>query len=336
MTLVADTQPETSPPESDGAEALPTPIAIRGAALRALVRDIMEQREITQADLAAEIDYSASTVNLWLKNRYGGDVEAVEAELGKWVARNADDEQLGAAAEANVFVETPSARAYFGVLRYAQSTGRLGLIYGGSGDGKTTACKEYAAQRPNVWISRAAPSNGGLFYAIRQIASDLDVMKPGRGAAEMSEAIIAKLTNSKGLLIVDEADFLSPAALEQLRYIHDVTKVGMVFVGNYEVYAQLRGGGKREVALARIYSRLGKSQMSSCGPGDVEAVAKSLGVTARDQLAALRRIAERPGHLGNVVQAIRQAQRVAKKMGQPLAAEHIELAWVSLGAARSS
>lgn len=331
---MTNTQPASAPGGDDA--PLPQPVAIRGSALRALVRDIMDQRGITQADLAAEIDYSPSTVNLWLKDRYNGDREAVEAELGKWVARNADDDQIGAAAEANPFVETPSARSYFDVLRYAQSTGRLGLIYGSSGDGKTTACKEYAAQRPNVFITRAAPSNSGLFYAIRSIAQDLDVAKPGRGASELSDAIIAKLAPSKGLLIIDEADFLSPAAVEQLRYIHDVTKIGMVFVGNYELYAQLKGNGKREVALARIYSRLGKSQLSNCRPGDVDALAKSLGVTARDQVAKLRAIAERPGHLGNVVQAARQAQRVARKMGQPLSVEHIELAWASLGAARSS
>src|ERR1035437_1267786 len=47
-----------------------------------------------------------------------------------------------------------------------------------------------------------------------------------------------------GLLVIDEAQHLSVAALDQIRSIHDATDLGIALVGNQQVYARLTGGNR--------------------------------------------------------------------------------------------
>lgn len=318
----------------EGGPAIPANAPLTGDVLRERVKDLIDAGGLTQAETALQAGISSSALNQWLHAKYRGDVGAVEAKLAKWVALTADQNAatggLGAAGD-NRFVETPTSKGYVATLRYAQTMAKFGVIYGESGDGKTKAVQHYAAIRNNVFVCTCAPSDRALYPFIKRLAKALKVYGAGSGPSELTDAIVEKLRPTKGLLIVDEADHLEIEPIEQLRYIHDQAGVGVVLVGNAEVYAQLTGG-TRKPALARLYSRLGKRQRSQCVAADVETVAKSLGVEARDQLAFLKEIAKAPGHLRNVVQAIQQGAIRAAGKGEALSVDHLETAWANLGA----
>jgi len=313
------------------ADALPA-ARPSGDTLRELARDIMEAQALTQSEAATQIGRSASALNQWLQNKYKGDVAAFEADVVKWVARNADSAALGNSAGSEPpFAETPSAKAYIATLRYAQTMGKFGVIYGESGNGKTRAIVRYAAIRPNVFVCTAAPSDRTLYPFLKRLARAVRVSNPGTGPAEITDSIIDKVAPARGLIVVDEADWLDIVPIEQLRYIHDRTGIGVVLAGNDEVYAQLTGG-TRKPALARLYSRVGKRQRASCLPADVEAIARGMGVESREEIAYLKEIARRPGHLRNVVQVVQQGAIRAAGKSEKLTRDHLELAWTNLGA----
>ncbi|EIR0837406.1 AAA family ATPase, partial [Salmonella enterica] len=68
----------------------------------------------------------------------------------------------------------------------------------------------------------------------------------------LSRAIRRKLTGTKGLVIVDEADHLAIDGLEQLRAIQDATGVGMVLIGNPQGLSR----ASRHNDLVRLFSRI--------------------------------------------------------------------------------
>lgn len=308
------------------------PGAPTGDALRELVKDVMEQHDLKQDATAREIGRSASALNQWLSGKYKGDVTAVEADIQKWLARRADTAAFGPGLRAEPrFVETPAAKAYLSTLRYTQSGGNFGLIYGASGAGKTRAVKHYATIRPNVWVLTASPADKTLVPFLKRLARAIGIGDPGNGASEITDAIIAKVQGTGGLIVVDEADHVDLTAIEQLRFIHDQTRIGVVLVGNDVIYTNISGGTRR-AEFARLYSRVGKRQRAFCTREDIEAVARSMAIAGREEIAFLKSIGLRSGALRNVIQVIQQAAIRAAGKGEDLSKDHLELAWNNLGA----
>lgn len=303
-----------------------------GDALRQAVRDAIEDRGLTQDSVGREIGRSGSAVNQWLHGKYKGDVAAIDADMQKWLARNADADALGAHAGGPAqFVETNSAKAYIATFRYAQSMGTFGVLYGTSGTGKSEAAKHYAAIRTGVRIMTASPAERTLVPFLKRLARYCGIARPVSAASDLTDAIIDKVKGSRGLIIIDEADHVDVTPVEQLRYIHDQTGIGAVLIGNDTVYSQLTGGA-RVTELARIYSRIGKRQRATCLPADIDAIAKSCGITGRAEINFLRQIGSKPGHLRNVVQVIRQAGIRAAGKDAALSLDDLGTAWTNLGA----
>ncbi len=312
---------------SGGVAGMPT-----GDALREAVKDLMERHDLRQEAAAREIGRSASALNQWLSGKYKGDVSAVEGDIQKWLARRADTVALGADPRREPrFAETGSAKAYLSTLRYTQAGGNFGLIYGQSGAGKTRAVKHYATTRTNVWVLTVSPAEKTLVPFLKRLARAIGIANAGSGASEITDAIIAKVTGTGGLIVVDEADHLNLLAVEQLRYIHDQTRIGVVLVGNDVVYTQI-SGGTRQAEFARLFSRVGKRQRAMCTAADIDAVAREMGIAGRDELAFLKGIGQRSGALRNVVQVVQQASIRAAGKGETLSREHLEMAWSNLGA----
>lgn len=315
----ADSNPGGAlPPESEKPEDL-----------REMVRVVAAEQDLSQSQIANQIGCSGSVLSQWLNGKYPGDVAGLEARVAKWVARYRSvveaQRALGAAGEFR-FIETISARAYLKALEYAHSLGSMVLIYGASGDGKSTAARQFAATRTNVFVCECRPSGTALYFAIKRVAQTLGVHSEGFGTSDLSDRITKKLRDSQGLLIVDEADHLSPAAIEELRRIHDESGAGIALIGNYSVYSRMVKDKQME-SLARVYSRLGRRVQSTTLPGDVEAIARGLGIVARDQLAYLKGLAQEPGHLRNVVQVVRQARIRAASRSEEQGVEHLQKAW---------
>jgi DNA transposition AAA+ family ATPase len=155
----------------------------------------------------------------------------------------------------------------------------IGLCHGPPGVGKTLSARHYArwdAVEPVVrdaWDRAPTPAFPGfaacraLFYTVsmtttpKRLETDLNRLLSGLNLALARalhpglETVDVLLTHGAQpqlaeLLIVDEADRLKFAVLEQLRHVYDQRGVGLVLIG-------MPGLEKRLARYAQLYSRVG-------------------------------------------------------------------------------
>ncbi len=302
------------------------------AELREQITTIMStDKALSQSVVAKETGISGATLSQWLGATYKGNNEAVETKLRIWMeahnARVAAGDQLP---EAPSYVDTPTASRVIAALSYAQIAGDIAVGYGAAGLGKTTACEQYQASRPNVWIATMTPASSGVVTALEEICDAMGVTDGG-GARRMSRAITKRVTGTHGLLVIDEAQHLSVPALDQIRSIHDATGIGIALVGNEGVYARM-AGGRNAAQLDRLFSRIGKRlALKKSSDADIKALVKAWGITDAKCMPTLLEIARRPGALRALTKTLRLASMQAAAEGRPICCQDVRAAARELG-----
>ena len=298
-----------------------------------IVAVMASDRAITQAQLAREIGVSGSVVNQWLKGNYPGDNEAVAGKIRMWLDTRRDrqhaTDRMPAAPD---FVQTPIAARVIGALSYAQTAGDIACVYGAAGLGKTEAIEHYARVSLNVWHVHMRASTAGVVPALEEICATLQLAEQG-GAARLSRAILRRLRGTGGLLVIDEAQHLSVAALDEIRAFHDSTGIGIALVGNEKLYASMTGGN-RAANLDRLYSRIGKRlSLSRASDTDASLLIKAWGIDDAKCRQALLEIARRPGALRAMTKVLRLAAMYALAEQTTMSYAHIARAGRELGGA---
>ena len=226
-------------------------------ALREQIASTMSIHSVSQSKVSKEAGISGATLSQWLAGTYKGNNETIDGKLRIWLeahnARVAAGDQLPEAPE---YVDTPTSSRVIATLGYAQVAGDIATVYGLAGLGKTTSCLQYREAHPNVWIATMSPACAGVVTALEEICDALGLAEFS-GARRMSREIAKRVRDTHGLLIIDEAQHLSVAALDQIRSIHDATGIGIALVGNEGVYARM-AGGRNAAQLDRLFSRVGK------------------------------------------------------------------------------
>ena len=163
-----------------------------------------------------------------------------------------------------------------------------------------------------------------------EVCFALGMKNPPASAARMQREIIRRISDTGGLLIVDEAQHLSVQALDSLRSLHDATGIGLALSGNEAIYASMTGGN-RAPYLDRLFSRIGKRvKLARATKHDVMALAVSMGVSIEDKKALdfLVEIGNKAGALRSVVKVLRLAAMMAA--GSEPEFSHIQSAWKDL------
>lgn len=307
-----------------------------GPELRDRVRAMMDSdKRLTQARIAKESGLSGTTISQWLSGTYPGDMAAVEAKVARWIdttaAQRATQDSLPVAP---TYVATPSAEKVIGALRYAQVAGDIAVVYGGAGLGKTTGITRYATAAPNVWVATMTPASASVVTALEEIADAVGLGgHNGGGAAKLHRGIVRRMTNTNGLLVIDEAQHLSTAALDQIRSIHDATGIGIAFVGNEQVYARMTGGN-RAAYLDRLFSRIGKKvRLLRTTEADIHKLIEAWGIEEKACRTQLVEIALKPGGLRGLTKVLRLASMYAAAQNRSLCCDDVRAAWRELGGA---
>ncbi|MCE8004259.1 AAA family ATPase [Billgrantia ethanolica] len=296
--------------------------------LLAEVRQVMKSEGLSQSQVSSQSGVSKTRLNHWLAEKYTGSIAPIETDLKRWLESrraNADlQERLPGAPE---WVETPSARSVISALAFAQMAEAVSVVYGGAGVGKTLAIRQYREQAPNVWVVTATPASSAPGSILTRIAQVLGIR--ASGAVHVVEAnIIERLRDTRGLLVIDEAQHLTSRALDAVRSLHDAAGVGLALVGNEVVYAQLTGGS-RSVGFAQLFSRIAKRvRLSRPQASDIDALLDAWSIASADARRVCHEIGRRPGALRGLSQTLRLASLFAS--GQP-GTEHIRAAWKDLG-----
>ena len=194
-------------------------------ALIAQAQAWMVERKYTQAALGRLARVAASTLNQILNGGYitspSKQLAAVESAM-----KHADDtsEDTLAAVETSVYKLGQTCCAM------ARRNRNFAVFSGFVGTGKTFAVKHYAATHGNTHLIEATPT-----MTPQSLIKDLSVRIAGfsgKGSiADRFDAVVAALRNTDSLLIVDEAETLTPHQLHTLRRLRDLANVGILLVG---------------------------------------------------------------------------------------------------------
>ncbi|SFI91049.1 AAA family ATPase [Brevibacillus centrosporus] len=213
------------------------------------IKDHMEKTGMSQSGVARALGISPAALSQFLKETYPSPHKL----FGKIRAFLTVDEAREVAPQKPDFVHTSQSQAVLDIITYCHVANVLGIVYGDAGIGKTEAIREYARNHPEAVVITMSPAFGTTKGVTEKLAKALKVQE-GRSIRRMYEEINEKLVESGRVIIVDEAQHLPLKALDHLRSIADESGVGLVLIGNEEVYTRMTGRG--EAAFAQLFSRI--------------------------------------------------------------------------------
>lgn len=296
-----------------------------------LVKSTMEAGGVSLTATARELGVSPAALSRWLRGKYAGDVGALDERARRWMASRAvKAERAAVMVQAPEWVDTPTALSVMSSLMLAHYTPTMAVVYGGAGMGKTAACRRYRDTNNNVFLVTMNPAvanslTGALEMILGELRARPAVSRPNRLFAQVTE----RLAGTSGLLIIDEAQALSPRALETVRAIYDETNVGLALVGGELVYSRMTGG-VRAAHFAQLFSRVGvQKHLLRPTSRDVEALAAAMGVKGGKEREFLRQVSARPGALREVALTCQLAAQIAvgEEKGVAVTVDHLRAAY---------
>lgn len=295
--------------------------------LRQFLPGFLTEAGLSQERAGKEAGISGSALNQWMQSKYKGDNAAIADKLLIWLASRERKSATTATVSEYGYIETDTSGRIIAAITFAQSVGDFVVILSGAGCGKTFTIKHYSTLNPNVWVVTMRPDTSGVAAALEEIGEVMGI-RNGR-ANRLSRDICKRVEGTGGLLVIDEAQHLTVAAIEAIRSIHDATEIGVVLSGNESVYARLTGGA-RAANCAQLFSRIGKRlRLTKPTKHDVSALAARYGITEGKELSILIGISQKPGALRGMVKTLRLAVMFAG--GSVPTHEHIAAAWRDLG-----
>ena len=285
------------------------------------------------AQIAPETGVNYTTLAAWSKDNYAGNNDRIARQINAWLTtREAQDRAKSTMRAAPPFTMTPTASRIWEVLEYGQTMPDMVLICADPGVGKTISINAYAASASNVWVMTAQPVHETLGSVMTLLARTLRIEWIARASAQ-SHMIQQRLTGSKGLLIIDEAQFLSSLLRDQIRStVFDGAGIGVAFVGSEDLRAQHsreRMNGKNAQLFSRIGLRFTRSKPLK---GDVNTLLDAWGVDDDNARSACLGIAMKPGANRAMSKVLVLACSMADARGDEAPnAGDVETAWQQLG-----
>ena len=201
------------------------------------LRSYMDEMGKSQSALARALGVSKATLNLYLQNKYVGDVNALNDKVRAFL--DLAKKRVDTAKLHIEFVETNTAKQMLSFLGMTHVLGQLGIMYGDAGMGKTTCLKAY--QRANSACVLIEPDT--TFTAkvlLQELCRVLRLPEKGN-MHDLMARVVDCLKDSERLIMVDEAELLPLRALETLRRVHDKAGCAVVLAGMPKLLLNLKG-----------------------------------------------------------------------------------------------
>ena len=318
MQVVNFEKNEVAGPEPGG--ALDTPEIL------AAVRELLQSGDISQSKLAREAGSSSSYISQWIAEKLPQQyVPSLERKLVIWWEnRSVRIRTKSLLPDAPKFVDIPTSRKIMQQLEWAQMAQDVSMVYSGAGYGKSTAAQEYKDTHANVWIVEMKQDCSRERPCLEEIAlvigGCLEETGKSQSSAEIRRQICQRIKNTRGLLIIDAAQFLSCQALQEVRGIYTSTGVGLALMGNEELYVKAR-------KVSSVWSRIGQAlNLEDLCAADIEGLAAAYQVSGKAELKKLESLATREGGLRRVVKALRKSAMIARKKKETCTLKHLESA----------
>jgi hypothetical protein len=281
--------------------------------LRDRLKAHKEALGLSWGDLGKITGVPQGTLSGWVPGTYNNgkiyDNQEIPGRVHRFFLSLAEKSALEAAMPSEPdFQATTSSGRMMTVLALSQ-LGDMGLISTPPGVGKTASVRQYAATRNQVFVCTASPASRGVNTMLSAILGAMGERDAKGTPQGLSARIRNRVREASALIVVDEAQHLSPQALEELRSIHDDTGCGVALVGDERLAATLK-------AYPQLYSRLGvrHSQPRPLAE-DVTAIAAGWGVMHGAELAFLHEIARKGGGIRTLTKTLKLAVRAARAGG---------------------
>ena len=235
------------------------------------------------------------------------------------------------------FVLTPTARKIWQICDLAVDSNRIASIYGKSQTGKTTALLEYKRvhNHGSTKYIRIEPSSG-IHEMMRQIGREC-ALSPKTSYDKLKDRVVRAIDRNT-LIIVDEIHELTftyrqrskLSCVEVLRWLHDVTRCGMVICGT-NIWRDELKEGKDKLLLEQMERRgVFKHQLKSEPTrADLKAIFKkafNLDWPTGEAAEIIKDVNTRQG-LTAITEYLRFGNRLAKKADETLSWSHFEKAY---------
>ncbi len=185
----------------------------------------LEAKSYSQAALARLARISPSTLNQMLKGGYATSPTKLLANVEGAIIHSEET-----TSNAVAVVETSVYLLAVACCRRARASRNFAVFSGFVGVGKTFALKHYATSTPNTYVIEATPTMTpqSLIKLLARVVAGFD----GKGSIDTKfSAVVDALRNTDSLLIIDEAETLTPNQLHTLRRIRDLSNIGIVLAG---------------------------------------------------------------------------------------------------------
>lgn len=301
--------------------------------VRFALKDFQKSAKLTLADISYGVNKSAALVSQFLADKYVGNINDLRTAFMEYLNRE-HKRRLEKIEIPNVI--TSHAAKIFSVCNLIHESKDVGLIYGPSGMGKTTALEMYNSQNAqSIMITCYAGMTSGA--VCMEIVDELGIKPNSAGDKKkrrnyygnmgyLIKLIKDELKGKDILLIVDEAQHLKLREFEQIRYFHDVSGIPLIYAGSEDVIERMVGG-KFEKDFDQIYSRCPviRNLEEDISKDDVVKIVKGLkGLKFdEDMISYLVKKANDKGHYRKLRNIIRYAVTFSIKDNQPLDLLHL-------------
>ncbi|MDR0997181.1 MAG: AAA family ATPase [Zoogloeaceae bacterium] len=184
----------------------------------------LKTRNYTKTALARLARVSVPALSQVLSGSYISPPDKILRSVAAAI-RHADEESGIAIAP----VETSVWRLVNMACDMARRYRDFAVLTGYVGTGKTFALKRYAENHPNTFVLEASPTMTPQSL-IRQLARRIAGVEKG-SIADKFDLTVAALQGTDSLIVVDEAETLTPNQLHTIRRIRDLANVGVVLAG---------------------------------------------------------------------------------------------------------
>lgn len=239
---------------------------------RRLILNYKKDTGKSQSLIAQELGISGAQLSSFLNGSY----KAPHTIIPKIQSLMSVSEQKSIAPREPSYVPTKVSKAVINAISYSHIQGKIAVVYGDAGVGKTMAINQYCKENSLAIKITISPSYASMSGVNELIADKLGVRE--RVSRKIYAEIISKLKDSGRVIIIDEAQHLTVRTLNHLRCMADESGVGITLVGNDEVYTKLKGSGRAD--FAQLFSRIGMRKQvmtNTLSKEDIRAVFSAVG-----------------------------------------------------------
>ncbi|MGR5240251.1 AAA family ATPase [Photobacterium damselae] len=295
------------------------------------VKELINKEHLTQAEISRQSGVSQQVLSPLLKGTYTGSTGAYLERLANWL----NTYKSAKATRAHSFtdpewVQTYTANKIEKLMQTAQALVVWTMVYEGAGVGKTVTAKRYQSKNSNVWIITASPYIKGKKAFLTTLARELNITVGTMTIDRLAYEIQQKIEDSNGLIVVDEAQYVTDDVLNGLRILTE-NRVGVTLLGNDIVRARMSAPKSRS-NMNPIWSRIMVSKrIRNSTQKDIEVYLKAWGIKDSELIKwAFKVIPTTTGQLRTLKNLIKLASAYAVQEDSQIKLSHIEKAYEAI------